>query len=180
MATDYTSLINDTGHSDVLVDAEQPIIINGFTRKCEIPEKFNKQIGVVGDHKSNLVTFQCDRYIDGHDISACSMSFIKWQNLGSGTSNAYTIEDRTVLEADENKVQFHWEIESDVTTAPGSIKFQVCFLDYNEEGTKVTYRWNSNPNSELSIGEGMFDPNIDGLAANETGSFIYSGAISIT
>ena len=180
MATDYMALINDAGHSDVLVDAEQPIVINAFSRRCEIPDNFNKQVGVIGDHKSNLVTFQCDRYIDGHDVGACSMAFIKWQNLGAASSGAYTIEDRAVLEADESKIQFHWEIESDCTTAAGTLKFQICFLDYDEEGTRVIYRWNSNPNSELSIGEGMFDPNIDGLAANETGSFIYSGAISIT
>jgi hypothetical protein len=53
-------------------------------------------------------------------------------------------------------------------------------MDYDENGTTVTYRWSSNPNSDLSIGEGMYDPNIDGLVANDTGSFIYSGAISIT
>jgi hypothetical protein len=57
MANDYTNLIYDIGHSDALVDAEQPIVVNAFTKNSEIPAQFNKQIGVVGDHKSNLVTF---------------------------------------------------------------------------------------------------------------------------
>lgn len=180
MATDYTSLINDIGHSDNLVDAERPITINCLSRKIEIPQGFMTQVGVIGDHRSNQVTFQCDRYIDGHDIAACSLAYIKWQNQGAGTADSYIISDREVMATDENKIQFHWEIESDVTTAAGSLRIQIGFMDYDEKGTMVTYRWSSNPNSDLSIGEGMYDPNIDGLAANDMGSFIYSGAISIT
>lgn len=180
MANNYEYLINELSHSEALVDVEQPISINVLTRQCELPEKFNKQIGVIGDHKSNLVTFQCDRYIDGHDISACTKAFVKWNNVGAKTTGAYMIKDRTVLEEDENKIQFHWEVESDCTTASGALEFQICFLDYNNEGTIVTYRWNSNPNSQLSIGKGMFDPDIDGLEPAASGSFIYSGEISIT
>jgi hypothetical protein len=52
-------------------------------------------------------------------------------------------------------------------------------MDYSEDGTKVTYRWNSNPNSELYIGEGIFDPEVDGPVTNNSGGFVYSGAISI-
>lgn len=179
MANDYTNLIYDIGHSDTLVDAEQPIVVNAFTKNSEIPAQFNKQIGVVGDHKSNLVTFQCDRIIDGHDTKDCYLAFVKWQNQGSGQTGSYVVSDRHLVDGDPDKTEFHWEVESDVTSSAGTVKFQICFMDYSEDGTKVIYRWNSNPNSELYIGEGIFDPDVDGPVTNNSGGFVYSGAISI-
>lgn len=176
---DYLSLIDETSHLSHLVDVEDPIVINGFKRTCDISEFFNKEVAIVGDHRSNLVTFHSDRIIDGHDTLNCTLAAIKWENLGAKTSGAYIVDDRMPLESDPNKIIFHWAIESDTTTAAGKIRFSLCFIDYNEYGDQVTYRWNTKPCVELTVGDGVYNEDIDTPVTNNDGSFLYNGAISV-
>lgn len=179
MTTNYADLIDEISHDNMLVDAEDPIIVNGLKRTCDISDSFNREVAIVGDHRSNLITFHSDRIIDGHDTLECTLAVIKWENLGAKTSGAYTIDDRAVLESDPSKVIFHWAIESDTTTAAGKIRFSLCFIDYNEAGNQVTYRWNARPCAELSVGEGIYNADVDTPVTNNDGGFIYNGAISI-
>jgi hypothetical protein len=123
MATNYADWINNIGKSSGLADAEDPIVIDAQTRECKIPTNFNKQVGVVGDHKANIITFECDRMVDGHDISTCTAAYIKWENTGAKTSGKYAITDRVIKDTDDTKVVFHWVIESVCTTVAGTLKF---------------------------------------------------------
>lgn len=175
----YLDLIEEASHLNHLADVEDPIIINGLKRTCDISESFNKEVAIVGDHRSNLITFHSDRIIDGHDTLQCALAAIKWENLGAKTSGAYIIDDRQELSSDPNKIVFHWAIESNTTTMAGTIRFCLCFIDYNEYGDVVTYRWNTKPCAELSVGEGIYNEDIDTPITNNDGSFLYNGAISI-
>jgi hypothetical protein len=142
-----------------------------------VPEGFNTQVANAYDHKSNLVTFECDRIIDGHDIFSCSQAFIKWENLGSETGDLYVISDREVIS--DSKIRFHWAIEKKTTQAAGALLFQICFLDLNEEGTQLIYAWNSKPCTEFSVGQSLFNKEIDGLEPDILGGFEYNGEYTI-
>jgi hypothetical protein len=176
---DYLNLIDEASHLNHLADAESPIIINGLKRTCDISETFNREVAIVGDHRSNLITFHGDRIIDGHDTLNCALAVIKWENSSAKKSGAYVIDDRQILESDPNKIVFHWAVESETTIAAGPIKFSICFVDYNEFGDQVIYRWNTRPCVELTIGEGIYVPDIDTPITNNDGSFLYNGAVSI-
>lgn len=168
---------NNLGHASGLIDQEQPIILNGITRECTVPEGFNTQVANAYDHKSNLITFECDRIIDGHDIFSCSQAFIKWENLGSETGDLYVISDREVIS--DSKIRFHWAIEKKATQAAGALLFQICFLDLNEEGTQLIYAWNSKPCTDFSVGQSLFNKEIDGLEPDILGGFEYNGEYTI-
>ena len=176
---DYLNLIDEASHLSDLADAESPIVINGLTRTCDISEGFNKEVAIVGDHRSNVITFYSDRIIDGHDTLNCALAVIKWENTSAKKTGAYVIDDRRILELDPSKIVFHWVVESETTIAAGQIKFSICFIDYNEFGDKVVYRWNTKLCTELTIGEGVYVPDIDTPITNNNGSFLYNGAISI-
>lgn len=179
MAFDYSNWINNINKESGLRDAEDAISLDGYTRKAIIPSNFNKQVCVVGDHRSNIITFECDKLIDGHDVNTCSECLIKWENSGAGTTGVYDVEDREISEANPGKIRFHWVPEADATTKAGALKFQVCFFDYNEDKTKILYRWNSIPNSELSVAAGLFNINIDGVTPDSESSFFYEGQIEV-
>lgn len=178
MALDYESWINDIGNESGLKDQESPIVVNGRARTCDIPDDFETQVGVVGDHRANLITFECARMMDGHDISTCSIAAIKWQNMGANKSGTYIVqqEDRVVI--DDTKVRFHWVVEQSCTTAKGTLKFSVMFVDFDENG-QLIYCWNSNPNSMLTIGEGIHATPFDDTVAADGGEFLYGGEVKI-
>lgn len=159
MATRYSKWINYPGLHSGVVDDEPSIVINGETREILIPAGFTTTVAIEYDCNSNIVSFECPRIIEGHDVSACSYAFIKWENFGAKTSDIYNIKDVTVK--NENLITFSWPIGPEVTTGAGKLAIQVCFLDFNEDKSQVVYRWNSKKSERLSIGPGVYNPNVD-------------------
>lgn len=189
---DYSDLINEIHIGDKLEDSETPVYVNGKTRKIEVPtENFNKTIGVTNDHRSNAITFKCDRYIDGHDVLNCRLALIKWKNLGSNDEGIYLVDhqeekDRKIILNEDGTesdfIEFHFVIESVCTKKAGNLKIVVNFIDFDSDG-QFKYKWNSLPNSELSIGDGLYSAPLDEWSQDYTddnpGSFLYDGSVTI-
>lgn len=149
---DYQSIcegmIGTVAVDNTLVDYEYPMIINGVSRICKTPDYINEQIACVGDHRSSVVSFVCDRYIEGHDVLYCKSAIIFWENLETEASGKYFIVDRQSYSA--NKIKFCWIIKGDVTVSPGVISFRVSFMDVAADS--IVYQWSTKPNSDLYIG----------------------------
>lgn len=158
--SNYLEQINalSANFSGATEDQETPITINVFTRNCVFGEKFNKQIAVEKDTNANIITFKCNRYIEGYDVSATRDAYITWNNKNAKTFGTYKIINRTLLEDEENFV-FSWQIREEITESAGPITFAINFVDYatnlDEEVQVISYRWNSNPCSELYVGTGL-------------------------
>lgn len=172
--TDYLSLINDISTqsldtiinndtSNSLSDEEQPIVVDALNRTFTIPTGFHTVVGIKTDHNSNAITFHCPRFIDGYDILRCSSKLIKWYNAGAEVEGFYEIDDMQELEGSDDMVEFSWIIKGSITTAPGRIQFSLIFIDVDTTTDTVCYRWNSTINTNLSIGDGLYNPDIDDM-----------------
>lgn len=105
------------------------------------------------DHNSEYITFVCDRFVEGHDLSLCDKAEIHYNNTASGgryiTKGVYLIEDLKIDDNDKSKIVFTWIVSSNATKYAGSLNFIVAFT-CTDEGD-VLYRWNTGINSFLSI-----------------------------
>lgn len=158
MAVDYQSLIEEV-HLDSISDNDEIIIINGETKKVEVPADFNKEIAVVGDHLSNAITFSCPKHIEDHAVMMCEECFVKWQN--GDKYGSYRIVKDTYKQDPENEDNFLliWEVDGKASYQAGPIHFRVCFRDYEIDEDQmrkvITYQWSSSVCKEFTIGEGI-------------------------
>lgn len=60
-------------------------------------------------------------------------------------------------------VEFSWIIKGSITTAPGRIQFSLIFIDIDTTTNTECYRQNSTINTNLSIGDGLYNPDIDDM-----------------
>ena len=135
----------------IIADEGERFVIIPSTRKISVPQAY-KIIGAVGDHNSEQLTFECPRYVDGHDVSECASHFIKWTNaLGKPGTSAV---DGIVVDGDN--VLFTWTIPALATMAAGIINFTITFEDIDENG-KLLYRWSSATCQECQIAASLID-----------------------
>lgn len=178
---DYTKqidLINSNHMDGGLQDTEAKIHISS-NKIVTIPTtNFNTTVALQYDNNSNEIVFECDRYVDGHDLFNCSNIRIFWENP-SAPENAEDMYKSGMYEASEsrrpgeNEIEtfcFSWIIDASMTEYTGPINFQVVFLDLKESDNPdtadvteyiVVYRWAANPvthtntNNYLRIGASL-------------------------
>ncbi len=94
------------------------------TRSISAPPEFQDFIGVVGEHKSETLTFQCDRYYDTVDL-ARMMIVVEYINAdGEGRVSPILMRDYTTF---KDKIVFDWVIDAAMTGKAGIVKFDVRF-----------------------------------------------------
>lgn len=157
-------------------DEESPIVIDTFTRNVVFGDSFNKQIAVEGDLSSNEITFICPRYIEGYDISQVRHIYVIWNNKNAGTNGAYLVK-RDFVDGNEDNLCLPWLISSEVAKVAGSIECSISFIDYADtDGTIVSYKWSTNPITDLYVGTGVPNKTID-EAERLDGDIPYEGPI---
>lgn len=176
MATDYMSRINQVHGSVVAEDDDQIIVINAELKKIEVPADFVKEIGVVGEHYANAITFKCPREIEHHDVTKCEHCYIRWQN--GQLTGKYRVDKTKFSDFDgQDTFELVWMVDKYVTQAAGPIGFQVCFKDtkVNEDNptkTSTIYQWSTSICKEFSIGESIADDDVDYPPENADASLI--------
>lgn len=137
--------------------SEEHIVID-FDRFITVPESLQR-IAVQFDHNVETVTFDCPRYWDGVDMLDKTI-YINYMRP-NGTFGMYLAsedENGTRLvtpdETDNKIMHFKWTISNYVTEFNGSLKFLVCINEVNESGVE-TFHWNTEPNSQMRISEGL-------------------------
>lgn len=141
-----------TTHDDktVVIDSDSIFTLNANTRTVtSSPDKLEI---VQFDHNSERLTFECDRYIEGHDVLLCNAININY--IVSDVCGVYEIEDLAVSENDEYKVTFSWLISSNVSQRIGNVQFVIKLMCVQEDGS-LTYAWNSKINSSITVVKGI-------------------------
>ena len=156
MATAEELLATLSSSTSNLIDEEPSFAVIKADRTIDIPEKY-RIIGTNGDHNSEVITFKCPRFIDGHDIYTCDKHWVSWENPGGGFGryDVANIEAR-----DDGHVYFEWIVESRVGAYPGTINFAVHFLDITTNGV-INYRWSTAKNKQLQVVETVFNEEED-------------------
>ena len=160
----FDDLLKSIHGSSVKIEDESQDTANILTINAKrqfVPgEAFDSVIAYEGDINSQIVTIECVRYVDKHDLSACGIHELRWKNLSSGA------EGKSKLGKPENGVKetsflLTWEVPSEACTQEGNIEISVTIYDVVEEeagGVKrehVVFSWNTASYSELTVGKSM-------------------------
>lgn len=145
-------LLEGLSEEDIVeTEAEGHIVIDKVTRVIKVPERL-KRIAVQFDHNVETVTFDCPRYWDGIDMSQMTV-YINYK-CPDQTLGAYLVDKVTVDEVDDTIMHFDWTITRALTNTKGAIVFLICIKKVNAGGEEENH-WNSEPNSEMYISEGL-------------------------
>lgn len=112
------------------------------TRSITAPLDFESFLGVVGEHKSEVITFVVDRYYDDVDLTRM-MIVVEYINAdGESKVSPIVVRDyETGLQLDDprfqNKILFDWFIDSSMTSKAGIVSFAVRFYMTDENGRLV-------------------------------------------
>lgn len=147
-------------HEHNIVDHDTHFKIDPISRKIE-PEVPDKVELIQRDHNSERFTFELPRYIEGHDMSLCTVTQVHYNNIRKDrkaeSRDVYEATDLAVIPAnddEEEKVQFSWLISKNATQYIGKLSFIIrmaCIDDDNE----IVYDWHSAIYSAVRIGEGI-------------------------
>lgn len=131
-----------------VVDSDAHFIIDLITRK--VISNTDKSDLVQFDHNSERITFECPRYIEGHDMLNCNKVIINY--LDDTLPGVYEVDDLKMKDSDTT--MFSWLISSNATQKVGKIFFAITFMCVQTNGD-VTYRWNTAINEGLKVIQGM-------------------------
>jgi hypothetical protein len=127
---------------------ESNVIVIDSKRQFTLPAGFDAVIAYEGDIHSQIVTFKCPKYHEGHDLSVCANKKIKWKNLGSGAEG---VSDLVSEDCDDQSFYLAWEVTPNVCTSYGAIELSIEIYD-SKDGYKA-FSWNTPPFSGLSVGK---------------------------
>lgn len=148
---DLYTLVEKQGFpKDLLImPADEPLFqIDANTRVITIPDHFRKNgISIQGDHLSETVYFEMDRYFDKRDLATTNI-YINWKmgNLEGRTAALYPSVNLI-----EDKIVFGWPIDNRITANKGNVQFSITCeatqIVVNEETgareEEVTYSFNT-------------------------------------
>ena len=141
-------------------DSDTHFSINPVTRSLK-NEGSSKNILIQFDHRSERMTFEIPRYIEGHDMDQCNVVQVHFTNVDSNTreqnADVYTVDDLQISPESDETVIFSWLVSQNATQFVGPLNFLVRFACV-EDG-KVLYVWNTAIYSNFSVIPGMNNGN---------------------
>ena len=144
-------------HTHPVIDGDGKYIIDPITRNIATPNS-EKKILIQHDNNSERMTFECNRYIESHDLSLSDTIQVHYVNLSSSgrqkSNGLYEVTDLVVDDTDETKVNFTWLISSDATEYEGMLEFLIKFACIDDDLVEV-YSWHTNINKSIIIAPGI-------------------------
>lgn len=134
-------------HTHAVIDTDVHYKIDGVTRTI-ININETKRMLVQGDHRSERLTFEVPRYVDGHDISKCNFTQVHFRNEDKFQKNVsasfYDVDDLHIKgdsEEDSKIVILSWLVEREATVYEGTLDFSILFKCIING--VVDYSWNT-------------------------------------
>jgi hypothetical protein len=144
------------GHIHSIYDTDPHFKIDPVTRVITNMSE-TKTCIVQGDHNSERFTFECPRFIDGHDMSTCNQVQVHYINMDQAPREEhyglYEVEDLDLSPEDENVVIFSWLISENATRYVGPLSFVVNFVC--KTGTTIDYAWNTAIHADINVVTGI-------------------------
>lgn len=140
-------------HSHDVIDGDQYFTIDPPTR--QITNNSQKVKLIQYDHNSERFTFECPRFIDGHDMSLCNSIRVNYVNIEKKTKEhadgIYKVDD---VQASEDKIVFSWLISRNATQKVGPLNFLIQFACISED-SNVDYEWHTDTSKGVFVYAGM-------------------------
>ena len=144
-------------HIHPVYDGDPHFEIDPDTRQLKYtsPEKLTI---MQGDHRSEIITFDMPRFIDGHDMLKCDTVEIHFTNIDSKNSSTRAlgkceVDDLQISADDENTLVFSWLIPREATTYVGGLMFTIRFIC--TEDSKPVYVWSTAICTSVHISESI-------------------------
>lgn len=144
-------------HTHPVIDGDSKYIIDPITRNISTPNS-EKKILIQHDNNSERLTFECNRYVESHDLSLCDTVQVHYINLSSSgrqkSNGLYEVTDLVVDDTDATKIIFTWLISSDATEYEGTLEFLIKFACIDDDLIE-TYSWHTNISKSIIIAPGI-------------------------
>ena len=131
-------------HAHPIYDTNKRFVIDA-AKNIAISDK-DKPVLVQYDNYSEVITFEVERFVEGHDLSLSSKVEVHYNNIdttGRRTSKGlYVAEDLKIDPDNPAKVLVSWFISEEATKYEGTLNFVVSFSCLEDDIYNV-YRWNS-------------------------------------
>ena len=143
-------------HKHYVYDTDTHFLIDPITRA--VKNATSKKVTLIQyDHNSERFTFDCPRYIEGHDMAECNKVEVHFLNIDAKTqekkTGLYETTDLQISADDESIVSCSWLISINSTRLVGSLNFIIRYIC--EENGIVSYAWNTGVNSDIVISSGI-------------------------
>lgn len=143
-------------HEHAIRDDDKRFIIDVATRVVTIPEG-NIPLLTQYDHNSEYITFECGRYVEGHDFASCTKVRVHYNNIsysgGKTSKGLYEAIDLQIAPGDLTKVIFTWPVSRNATIYAGTLAFVVEFSCLDD--ADIVYSWHTRINKELIVDDGI-------------------------
>ena len=133
----YYALLRNIQDQTIALETQKNLLsVNLFridlnSRQIIAPPNYLDFIGVVGEHKSETITFQVDRYYEDVDLANMTI-VIEYVNAnGEGRVSPVIVRD---FETFPDQILFDWIIDKDLLAAPGAVSFDVRFYMVGDAG----------------------------------------------
>ena len=150
-------------HNHNIVDTDKLFIVDPFTRTINT-DSGNKIAIMQYDHKSERLTFQIPRMIEGHDMSLSDVVQVHYTNTSTGTSisnrqqspGIATLTDLRTSPDDEDTLICSWLISQHATQYAGTLSFLLKFICTGEaDSDELEYVWHTNICSYINVLPGL-------------------------
>jgi hypothetical protein len=113
---------------------------------------------MLGDHDSEIYTFEIPRVIEGHDMSLCNLVEVHFINIATDKANksvgVYTVKDLAQAEDAEDTLVFTWKVSGESTMYAGSLNYRIKFACLDGNG-KYTYKKWTDVYKGITISDGF-------------------------
>lgn len=100
----------------------------------------------LGDHDSEVYTFELPRFIEGHDMTLCNLVEVHFINAGSdkvhNSNGVFVVEDMEIADDGNDTLLFTWTVSGDGTKYAGSLNFRIKFSCI-EDGKYTYKKWSA-------------------------------------
>lgn len=125
-------------------DSDSHYIINPVTMEITNAsgEKNTLQLG---DHNSEIFTFEIPKVIEGHDMTLCNKIEVHFKNISvSGkevSADFHKVQDLKAAEDDEGTLVFSWKVSGTATVFAGALNYRILFACVDDEGNYTYKKW---------------------------------------
>lgn len=154
-------------HSSAAVTEQDECIEIGVDRTFIVPVDFNTTIAYEGDVNSQIITFKCPRFAEGHDLSLCAEKRLRWINFASKNEGSSKLICKK-RNGEENYIYLEWQAQAEAFTKAGQLEIAISIFDM--QNGKMAYSWNTSVFSGLKVGASL--DSVGYLINNESDEYI--------
>lgn len=100
---------------------------------------------MLGDHDSEIYTFEIPRVVEGHDMTLCNLVEVHFINVSASktekSEGVFRVADMAAAEDSADTLAFSWKVSGKATKYAGSLNYRIKFACTDENGNYAYKKW---------------------------------------